>query len=274
MDAHDQGHGGDGLEPRPAGGDLGRVAAQLLGQRGIDRSERGQRGEPAAAWRSAARPGARRGSPGAGSGPARPRVARPARRAGPRPGCRGPRRGRSPLSRSAGSVDPIDAARRSAGVSYASSASATNAWSIATVDAPASRVTTSAQPASRGTPGNAVLLGQEGGQLEVGVEARLDPAIGLEQQPRRPARPTCSTGPAPAPVRRRTRPARGLDVPQRAEPRGRAAHEDGSPRHRTTVSSPAVIAAIVRPSAIAAASARQAPSPSAASRKPRRPRGP
>ena len=58
-------------------------------------------------------------------------------------------------SMSAGIGAAIAVARRSAVSSYASPASATYAWSIATVDAPSSRVTTSAHPASRGTPPNA-----------------------------------------------------------------------------------------------------------------------
>ena len=113
------------------------------------------------------------------------------------------------------------------------------------------------------------LLGQVGGQLEVRVEARLDPPVRLEQQP-------------PADHHRGVRlvAAEGRLVGGR-DGRGLAPHvanpADG--RHTSAAACPAVgsssraIAGIVRPSAIAAASARHAPSPSAASRKPPLARG-
>ena len=44
------------------------------------------------------------------------------------------------------------------------------------------------------------VLAQVRGQLEVRVEARLEPSIGLEQQPLAEHRPTCSTGPARGPL--------------------------------------------------------------------------
>ncbi len=78
-------------------------------------------------------------------------------RAACRPASSSPRSSAIPVSasRSPATGDAIAAARRSAVSSYASLPSATYAWSIATVEAPSSRVTASAQPASRGTPANA-----------------------------------------------------------------------------------------------------------------------
>ena len=68
-------------------------------------------------------------------------------------------------------------ARNSAVRSYASSASATNAWSIATVATPAVAGDDLRLAREPRDARERRLLGEVGGQLEVGVQARLDAPV-------------------------------------------------------------------------------------------------
>ena len=66
--------------------------------------------------------------------------------------------------------------------SNASSPSATNSWSIATVVGSPVRVTTSREAREAGHGREPRLLAEERGHLEVGVQTRLEPAVRLEQE--------------------------------------------------------------------------------------------
>ena len=258
----------------------GGLAAQLLGGLAVDGRHRRQRevelpvrvhapGPQLVAGRLARgevrRVGRRRGEGRVEPGDERPEVRGDLRRPLEAHGRRAPRRGPRGTPRSSRTRPPRP--RRTPGASRPSTA-------------PLSRVTTSAQPASRGTPGNRGLLGEVRGELEVRVEARLDPAVALEQQPvaqhdrgvrlvaperallRRARRVRGSPPHAsakPGDGRQTSAAATWPDAPA-ADPPAAFAAPAGSPSR--------VSAAIVRPSAIATASARQAPSPSAASRHP------
>ena len=109
---------------------------------------------------------------------------------------------------------------------------------------PPSRVTASAQPARRGTPGNEASSVEVGGQLEVRVEPRLDPPVRLEQQP--PAdhhRRVRLVAPERRLVGRRD--GGGLRGPHVREPGGRPAHQRRLDLARRRLRAVVVLVAIV-----------------------------
>ena len=78
--------------------------------------------------------------------------------------------------------------------SNASAPSATNSWSIATVVGSPRPGDDLGEAREAGHGREARLLAEERGHLEVRVQPRLEPAVGLEQERARPGRPTCATG--------------------------------------------------------------------------------
>ena len=126
-------------------------------------------------------------------------------------------------------------ARNSAVRSCTSSASATKAWSIAT-RGHAAVAGHGLRPAGEARDtGEPCLLREVGGQLQVRVQARLQPPVGLEQEAAADDGRACSTGPGPAASRRPPTSSRDGTLPCVPEPWRRPADQRRIGRARRSV---------------------------------------